>query len=67
VDAATGAIYPGAEGLMPADRFPWWSNCVLPPAEAGSPASLLFLDADSRLVRLDPATGAKTVLLGKGK
>jgi hypothetical protein len=67
VDAATGAVSPGPEGLVPADRFGWWFNLVLPPAEAGSPASSLFLDDDSRLVCLDPATGAQTVLLGKGK
>jgi hypothetical protein len=67
VDVATGAVSPGPDGLVPADRYGWWFNTVLPPAEAGSPASLLFLDAESRLVRLDPATGAKTVLLGKGK
>ncbi|HVO49795.1 MAG TPA: hypothetical protein VMV60_02285, partial [Thermoanaerobaculia bacterium] len=67
VDAATGAVSPGPEGLVPADRFGWWSDPTLPPAEAGSPASLLFLDTESRLVRLDPATGAQTVVLGKGK
>lgn len=67
VDAATGAVSDGPAGLVPADRFSWWLSPVLPPAEPGSPASLLFLDADGRLVRLDPATGARTVLLGKGK
>lgn len=67
VDVATGAVSPGPDGLVPANRFTWWSDPVMPPAEAGSPASLLFLDASGRLVRLDPATGAKTVLLGKGK
>ena len=67
VDAATGAVFPGPDGLIPADRFGWWSNPLMPPAEAGSPASSLFLDASGRLVRLDPATGAQTVLLGKGK
>jgi ABC-type transport system involved in multi-copper enzyme maturation permease subunit len=67
VDAATGAVSPLADGLLPADRMAWWVNPVMTPAEAGAPWSLLFLDADSRLVRLDPATGAQTVLLGKGK
>jgi ABC-type transport system involved in multi-copper enzyme maturation permease subunit len=67
VDAATGAVSPGPDGLVPADRFGWWWNAVLPPAEVGSPASLLFVDADNRLVRLDPATGAQTVLLGRSK
>ena len=45
----------------------WWLTPALPPAEAGAPWSTLFLDPDSRLVRLDPATGARAVLLGKGK
>ena len=67
VDVATGAVSPGPDGLVPADRFAWWSSPTLPPAEAGSPASLLFLDADSHLVRLDPATGAQTTLLGRSK
>jgi hypothetical protein len=67
VDVATGAVSPGPAGLVPANRFGWWFSPVMPPAEAGSPASSLFLDAEDRLVRLDPATGAKTVLLGKGK
>lgn len=68
VDVSSGAVSFAAEGLVPADRFAWWwFSPVLPPAEAGSPASSLFLDADGRLVRLDPATGARTVLLGKGK
>lgn len=67
-DAGSGAVAPLADGLIPASVFQgWWLTPVLPPAEAGSPASSLFLDADDRLVRLDPATGAKTVLLGKGK
>jgi hypothetical protein len=48
------------------NRGLWWT-AVLPPAEAGLPSSLLFLDADNRLVRLDPATGASTVLLGRSK
>ncbi len=67
VDVATGAVSPGPDGLVPADRFGWWWNPVLPSAEAGTPASLLFLDAEGRLVRLDPATGAQTVLLGRSK
>ena len=67
VDAATGAVSPLADGLVPADRFAWWYSSVLPPAEAAAPWSLLFLDADSRLVRLDPATGARTVLLGRSQ
>jgi hypothetical protein len=67
VDVATGAVSPGPDGLVPSDRFSWWFAQVLPPAEAGLPSSTLFLDAEQRLVRLDPATGARTVLLGKSK
>jgi len=67
VDVATGAVSSGSDGLVPADRFSWWFSPTLPQAEAGSPASFLFLDADSRLVRLDPSTGAQTVLLGRSK
>ena len=67
VDVATGAVSSGPEGLVPLDRYSWWFSPVLPPAEAGLPASTLFLDASSRLVRLDPATGAQTVLLGRSK
>ena len=64
VDVATGAVSPAADGLVPADRFSWWFSPVLPPAEAGSPASRLFLDASGALVRLDPATVKQEVLLG---
>jgi hypothetical protein len=67
VDVATGAVTPGPAGLVPADRFSWWLSPTLPPAEAGSPSSSLFIDADGRLVRLDPATGVQTVLLGEAK
>ncbi|HEY3350722.1 MAG TPA: hypothetical protein VGM13_13180 [Thermoanaerobaculia bacterium] len=67
VDAANGSVVSHADGLVPADRFGWWNSSVLPPAEAGVPWTSLFLDADGRLVRLDPATGSRTVLLGKGK
>ena len=35
VDVATGAVSPGPDGLVPADRFTWWFSPVLPPAEAG--------------------------------
>jgi hypothetical protein len=65
VDVATGAVSPGPDGLVPADRYAWWFTQILPPAGAGSPASALFLDAGGRLVRLDPATGERKVLLGR--
>jgi hypothetical protein len=67
VDVATGATSPGPDGLFPLDRLSWWFSPTLPPAEAGLPSSRLFLDADSRLVRLDPATNTPTVLLGRSK
>jgi hypothetical protein len=67
VELATGAVSPGPDGLVPADRFAWWFSATLPPAEAGLSGASLFLDASSRLVRLDPATGAETVLLGRSK
>jgi hypothetical protein len=67
VYVATGAVSAGPDGLVPADRFASWFSPVLPPAEADAPSSRLFLDADSRLVRLDPATSAQTVLLGRSK
>ncbi len=66
VDMSAEMVISSLEGLVPADRFSWWS-APLPPAEAGSAASTLFLDANGRLVRLDPATGAQTVLLGRSK
>ena len=66
VDSSSGAVFTLGDGLAPLSF--WWSaNALLPPPEVGSPSSRLFLDADGRLVRLDPATGARTVLLGKGK
>jgi len=64
VDARSGAVSFVGDGLVPAKGFGW---PVLRPAEAGAPWTCLFLDADSRLVRIDPATGVQTVLLGKGK
>ena len=64
VDVVTGMVSPGPDGLVPADRSSWWSSPVLPPAEAGSPASKLFLDSSGSLVRLDPATGKQEILLG---
>ena len=50
-----------------ANRFGWWFDAVMTPAEAAAPWTRLFLDADSRLVRLDPETGARSVLLGRSK
>jgi hypothetical protein len=67
VDVASAKIVSSADGLVPADRFSWWFSPVVPPDEAGLPAATLFLDAGGRLVRLDPATGAQTVLIGRSK
>jgi hypothetical protein len=67
VDIASGTIVPSADGLVPANGFSWWYPPILPPGEAASPSATLFLDAEQRLVRLDPATGAQTVLLGRSK
>ena len=67
VDVASGAVSPVGEGLIPANRGAFWLDPVMPPAEGGAPWTSLFLDASGRLVRLDPASGAQTVLLGKGK
>ena len=36
VDVATGAVSPGPDGLIPADRLGWWFSPVMLPAEAGS-------------------------------
>jgi hypothetical protein len=64
VDMTEGKVDSHFSGLVPADRFSWWFSPILSPAEAGSPASKLFLDADGTLVRLDPASGKQEILLG---
>jgi hypothetical protein len=64
VDLTEGKVDSHLSGLVPADRFSWWFSPVLPPAEAGLPASKLFLDASGALVRLDPATMKQEILLG---
>jgi hypothetical protein len=64
VDVTAGEVTPGPDGLVPANRFGWWFSPVMPPAEPGSPASKLFLDASGALVRLDPANGKPEILLG---
>jgi hypothetical protein len=64
VDVSSEKVVSSFDGLVPADRFSWWFSPVLPPAEAGSPASKLFLDASGALVRLDPASGKQEILLG---
>jgi ABC-type transport system involved in multi-copper enzyme maturation permease subunit len=65
VDVTDGNVDSHFSGLVPADRFSWWFSPILSPADAGSPASKLFLDADGALVRLDPASGKQEILLGR--
>lgn len=51
--------------LQPASRWPWFHgapNSVSPP---GAPASTLFQTDEGSLVRVDPETGARDVLLGE--
>lgn len=67
VDLVTGAVSPLGEKLYPVNTWAWWGTMELSMPDATRPVPSLFLDADGRLVRLDPATGARTVLLGKGK
>lgn len=67
VDASTGIVSALGDALVPANRLSWWIDPVLSPAEAGAPWTSLFLDASGRLLRLDSATGAQTVLLGRSK
>ena len=64
VDVTEGKVVSHFSGLVPADRFGWWISPAMPPAEEGSPASKVFLDASGALVRLDPATGKQEILLG---
>jgi hypothetical protein len=64
VDISAGRVVSSVDGLIPADRFGWWFSPEMPPAETGSPASHLFLDADGALVRLDPASLKQEILLG---
>jgi hypothetical protein len=64
VNVTEGKVDSHFSGLVPADRFSWWFSPILSPAEAGSPASKLFLEANGALVRLDPASGKQEILLG---
>ena len=67
VDAVSGKVVFHADGLVPADQF---GLVVLPrsPSRRGRCAvDVTVPRRRDRLVRLDPATGKRTVLLGKGK
>ncbi len=63
VDLDRGSILHREEGLLPAVTSP-----RVPRPRPGTPGASLFLSDDGGLVRLDPTTGQRTVLLGgKGK
>jgi hypothetical protein len=61
VDADRGVAKQVAEGLRPI-ALPFWRR---PPIAPGSEASKLYLSSDETLVRFDPLTGQRQVLLGK--
>jgi hypothetical protein len=63
VDADRGVAKQVAEGLRPI-ALPFWRR---PPMAAGSEAARLFLSAEETLVRFDPLTGERRVVLGKAK
>ncbi|HXM76338.1 MAG TPA: hypothetical protein VN971_06160, partial [Thermoanaerobaculia bacterium] len=63
VDADRGVATQVAEGLRPI-ALPFWRR---PPMAPGSEAAKLFLSSDETLVRFDPLTGERRVVLGKGK
>jgi hypothetical protein len=67
VDVNAGTVRPLAKGLWPAE-FPWWQTLSSVVArEPGSLAAWLFLTRERTLVRLDPATGAQKLILGRQK
>ncbi|HVS01881.1 MAG TPA: hypothetical protein VMT16_03855, partial [Thermoanaerobaculia bacterium] len=66
LDVETATVTPLAGGLRPAVAAddPFYGRRVVAPPPPGSPATRLFLELDGhRLVRLDPATGERQVLL----
>jgi hypothetical protein len=60
-DLAAGSAVRVADRLRPASRFSWWDAQRIEP---GSEATKLFVSDDHELVRFDPVTGEKRVLLG---
>jgi hypothetical protein len=61
----SGDVRPLAEDLYPAARLSGFAYEVNAAPQVGSEATRLFTRASRELVRLDPATGAQTLLLGK--
>lgn len=62
LDLASGSVVQELEGLAPAPHR-WWTSDIF---EAERPAPGLFVDTSGRLLRLDFATGQRTVLAGPG-
>ncbi|MEP6769927.1 MAG: hypothetical protein ABJC61_14740 [Acidobacteriota bacterium] len=61
VDIDHGTSKNVAEGLVPLEDFGW----IVSLAGPGREAAKLFLDGEGRLVRYDPATGQRRILLGR--
>jgi hypothetical protein len=62
LDLASGSVVQELEGLAPAPHR-WWTSDIF---EAERPAPGLFVDTSGRLLRLDFATGQRTVIAGPG-
>jgi hypothetical protein len=62
VDVATGQVRRRESGLTPAARWDTWSAGPVP----GSAGTRLFWDSQRALVRFDPATGERRVLIAAG-
>jgi hypothetical protein len=62
VDVATGEIRRRETGLIPAARWGMWLAAPVP----GSASTRLFWDSQRTLVRLDPTTGDRRVLIATG-
>jgi len=62
VDLATGTVEHVADGLTPTLRWWWWWEARR--TDPGSEPTRLFLSDDRKLVRLDPVTGQRRILLG---
>jgi hypothetical protein len=58
VGVTDGAVRPLGDKMVPLGSWRWYS--ADPPAAPGSLATRLFLDADGRVVQLDPASGKLT-------
>lgn len=62
VDVATGEVRRREAGLLPAARWGLWLGGPAP----GSASTRLFWDSQRALVRLDPLTGERRVLIATG-